>query len=162
VSRLKIATDPTDQQGLLRMTAGVDGSRKAACFGLFKLAVFESAVFESAVFESAVFESAVFESAVFESAVFKRLLRVPDDATEADLIERLVNLFERLFAEVGDRQEALGRAFEQFPHSENTAFFQAIRGADRQSDLRGAQFKLGRQIASPLSFGAETNASGSH
>jgi hypothetical protein len=157
VSRLKIATDPTDQQGLLRMTAGVDGSRKAACFGLFKLAVFESAVFESAVFESAVFESAV-----FESAVFKRLLRVPDDATEADLIERLVNLFERLFAEVGDRQEALGRAFEQFPHSENTAFFQAIRGADRQSDLRGAQFKLGRQIASPLSFGAETNASGSH
>jgi hypothetical protein len=132
VSRLKIATDPTDQQGLLRMKAGVDGSRKAACFGVFKL------------------------------AVFKRLLRVPDDATEADLIERLVNLFERLFAEVGDRQEALGRAFKQFPHSENAAFFQAIRGADRQSDLRGAQFKLGRQIASPLSFGAESNASGSH
>jgi hypothetical protein len=144
VSRRKTATDC---KGLLRMKAGADGSRKAACFAVFKFAVFKFAVFKFAV---------------FKFAVFKRLLRVPDDATEADLIERLVNLFERLFAEVGDRQEALGRAFKQFPHSENAAFFQAIRGADRQSDLRGAQFKLGRQIASPLSFGAESNASGSH
>src|SRR5262249_29595448 len=62
-------------------------------------------------------------------------------AIEADSLERRVDLFQGLFAEVRNAQQIIAGAVEQIADGKDAALLQAVRRADRQPDLGGGHFQ---------------------
>lgn len=81
---------------------------------------------------------------------------------EADLFERRVDFFQRLFTEVGNAEQLVGSRLEQIANGEDAFFLKAIGGSHGESNFGRAAFQTLLQIAGCFFSLAQWNSSSRH